>query len=412
MKMKNPEMFKTLPAFLLAISLFTFSCQKEENPFAGNDYLVSADKLYTRTAQYYNTLIASASYVYPEVIVLLDEVSDGASVYRIVYHTTFQGEDLKVSGLVCVPTTPGDYPVLSFQNGTNTLLSNAPSVNPEDDLYELLQSVASMGFVVAIPDYIGFGASAKVFHPYLHKESTVQTIIDMFYALREMDEDIDDGVSMRNEYYLMGYSQGGWSTLSLLESLDQDYPNEFNVAATACGAGSYDLSYFNQYVMDLDNYPSPAFLAYISKAYIDHGLISHTLSDFFQAPYAAAIPQLFDGEHSIDEINDDLTTDMKALFTPAYRMGFSQDAAYADLRAALKENSVTAWNCQVPLLFVHGEDDSFVPPVLTDRIYDQMLQAGTPASTCTKLMIPGEDHRGGIVPGCIAALEFFLDMQP
>ena len=34
---------------------------------------------------------------------------------------------LMLPGLVCVPAAPGDYPVLSFQNGTNTVNAYAPS---------------------------------------------------------------------------------------------------------------------------------------------------------------------------------------------------------------------------------------------------------------------------------------------
>ncbi|HDJ34282.1 MAG TPA: phospholipase, partial [Bacteroidetes bacterium] len=106
------------------------------------------------------------------------------------------------------------------QNGTNTLLDNAPSTNPNYELYQLLQSVASMGYVVVIADYIGFGASEQIFHPYLHRESTVQCLVDMLRAVDEFWEDVSTEITPLNSYYLIGYSQGGWSTLALLSALE------------------------------------------------------------------------------------------------------------------------------------------------------------------------------------------------
>jgi hypothetical protein len=37
-----------------------------------------------------------------------------------------------------------------------------------------------------MPDYLGFGSSDNMFHPYLHKESTVQTVLDMLRAVDEL----------------------------------------------------------------------------------------------------------------------------------------------------------------------------------------------------------------------------------
>ncbi|NQU87518.1 MAG: hypothetical protein HQ541_17330, partial [Mariniphaga sp.] len=77
---------------------------------------------------------------------------------------------------MCIPIGTDAYPLLSFQNGTNTLHANAPSVNPDWELYRFLEAVSSTGFVLAIPDYIGFGSTEEKFHPYLDKESTIQCV--------------------------------------------------------------------------------------------------------------------------------------------------------------------------------------------------------------------------------------------
>ncbi|HDJ34608.1 MAG TPA: hypothetical protein ENF21_11005, partial [Bacteroidetes bacterium] len=155
MKTKHRFRYASVFAVLLVVSAVFFSCEKEEDPFAGNTHLRSAEKLFSRTADYFSNLINTATIMYPDIYVLHDYVNDGADIYRIRYRTNFMGESITASGLLCVPATPGQYPILSFQNGTNTLLDNAPSTNPNYELYQLLQSVASMGYVVVIADYIG-----------------------------------------------------------------------------------------------------------------------------------------------------------------------------------------------------------------------------------------------------------------
>ncbi|HDR89150.1 MAG TPA: alpha/beta fold hydrolase [Bacteroidetes bacterium] len=409
MKTKHRFRYASVFAVLLVVSAAFFSCEKEEDPFAGNAHLRSAEKLFSRTADYFSNLINTATIMYPEIHVLQDYVNDGADIYRIGYRTNFMGESITASGLLCIPATPGHYPILSFQNGTNTLLENAPSTNPGYELYQLLQSVASMGYVVVIADYIGFGASKQIFHPYLHKESTVQCLVDMLRAVNEFWEDIPTGITPLNSYYLTGYSQGGWSTLALLKALENEYKQEFQVTACACGAGPYDMHYFHDEVMSLEEYPSPGFLAYVSKAYIDHGIIDKKLNDLFQPSYATTIPQLFDGYHSIDEIHAALTTHLGDLFIPAYREGYLTDPDYADIRSALEENSVPAWHTEIPLLLVHGGEDDYVPTMLTHRLYDQMIQEGTSPSTCSKIILEGKNHGEGIVPASLQGLLFFQE---
>ena len=132
------------------------------------------------------------------------------SVFKLIYKTEINGEKISASGLISIPAIPGEYPVLSFQNGTNTLNDNCPTNNPDDNLYKLVEFIASMGFVVIIPDYPGFGESAGIPHPYLIKEPTIGSVKDMIRAVRESGDEDFPGIVVSDDVYLMGYSQGGW----------------------------------------------------------------------------------------------------------------------------------------------------------------------------------------------------------
>lgn len=394
---------------LLIPLLLMQSCSKEEepDPFEDNTWLLSSDLEFMRTKDNMVSLATWGALLYPGLAGMIDEIESGVNVYSITYNTTFQGADKIASGLVIIPSVAGDYPVLSFQNGTNTLHSNAPTADPDYQPYQLLQLTASTGYVVIISDYLGFGASDDMAHPYLLKESTVQTLVDMLYAVNEFDEDVAKDITVNGDYYLMGYSQGGWATLALLEAIEQDYSSDFTIRAAACGAGPYDMSYFNEYVLGLTEYPMPVFLCYIANAYSEYGVYSSSLSDLFNDPYAGRIPGLYDGLHTSEQINDQLTVSISGLFRAEFISGYATDPAYLDVRDALAANSIEGWDSDVPILFMHGTADTYVIPALSERMHDAMTAAGSSPVTCTYMPMEGYDHTEGIFPAGLAGLEFF-----
>ena len=403
---------KSLAALSAALMLFAVqSCKEKTDPFDDNVYLVSSERELTYTESNILTLLNIAKGVYPGVSQIISDVEGGVIIYSITYNTTFKGEDVIASGIIAVPSVSGSYPVLAYQNGTNTLYANAPSVNPELTLYQLIECAASTGYVVVMTDYLGFGVSEEIAHPYLHKESTVQTVVDMFRALQEFDEDIAMDITVKNEYYLMGYSQGGWATLALLEAMENDYATDFNTAGSSCGSGPYDISYFNNWLLGLTEYPMPSFVGYISNAYKSHGLITNPLSEIFNDPYAGRIPGLYDGLHSTGQINDQLSEVVAVLFRPEYISGYAASPSYQNIRTAMTENSVQGWDCNIPLLLLHGAADTYVPEVLSQRMYDAMIGAGTSTSTCAYVKLDGIDHGSGIVPAGLAGLAFFKSLR-
>ena len=163
--------------FILKFStvLFIFpavvtSCKKD-NQGPDYTYFVSKELAVNFSKTYINNLLNTVSGSIPEVNSLKPLVTSDVDIYRMVYKTTINNNQINASGLICVPVTPGDYPVLSFQNGTNTLNANAPSEFAINYPYQLIEIIASMGYIVVIADYPGFGESAQVPHPYLVKRT-------------------------------------------------------------------------------------------------------------------------------------------------------------------------------------------------------------------------------------------------
>jgi len=69
-------------------------------------------------------------------------------------------------------------------------------------------------------------------------------------------------------------------------------------------------------------------------------------------------------------------------------------------------NSISGYKTTKRLLLVHGGSDTQVNPLVTDFFYNEMIKAGTSATTCTKEIFPGLDHGDGAVPSVIRGLKF------
>jgi len=403
--------------FLLKFSVIIFiflivvtSCSKDDHG-TGFSYFVSKEFSVTYTKTYITNLINTVSGSLPEVNNLKPLVTGDINIYRMVYKTTVKGHQINASGLVCVPAIPGDYPVLSFQNGTNTVNAYAPSEFAINYSYQFVEIIASMGYIVVIADYPGFGESAQVPHPYLVKEPTVQSLVDMLYAVKELANSELPGITLKNEYYLLGYSQGGWATLALHKALELDYYDEFDLKGSACGAGPYDLFLLLQGMVNVTTYPMPVYLSYILNAYKAYDQFTNPVSDIFNEPYAARLSSLYTGLLTSDQINSQLTTSIPGLITPDFLSGFATSLKYASVRDALNNNSVAAWHSYKPLLLIHGGKDTQVNPVSTEKMYTQMIQAGTSSDLCKKVIVPGVDHGDGVVPCMVQGILFLMNLN-
>lgn len=399
-----------IPVFiLLALALIT-SCtrEKEERQYS---YFVSKELVISYNKKYIGGILNTAASYYPEVSDLKEYVTSDVDVYKVVYKTTVGGREINASGLVCVPSTANSYPVLCFQNGTNTKNDRAPSEFASNTGYQMIEFIASMGFIVVMPDYPGFGESVQIPHPYLITEPTVRSSIDMLFAVRELRNNELPGISQTGDYYLTGYSQGGWATLALHKAMETDFAGEFNLVGSACGAGPYDLEILLEGMTEEETYPMPVYIAYIVNAYSAYEQFSNPVTDILNEPYASKLPSLFTGNLDSDQINSELTTSIADLVSAGFLTGYSTDSKYSGVRAAFSRNSITGWKTEKPLYLLHGGNDTHVIPVVTENLYEEMMQAGTSPLICSKEIIPGVDHAEGAVPCMVKGLFFILGLK-
>ncbi len=174
---------------MLVMILLVNGCNKETTNPASNQYLVDFKEENIFQLQAIETMLAPLEPLYPQAAGIKEHAAYSVQVFSINYKTHYKGEEITASGLVCIPLSDAKFPVISFQNGTNTYHGNAPTANPLNYNYLILEAMASNGYIILIPDYIGFGASSDKVHPYYQKETTASTVIDMMHACSELVQD-------------------------------------------------------------------------------------------------------------------------------------------------------------------------------------------------------------------------------
>lgn len=398
---------------IVIVSLFiTPGCKKESADNAPvNEVLVSYQKSLIYPVELIRQQIGFLAVLYPDAATILANSAYGVEVYKITYNTVYKGESVLASGLVCLPQTENSVPIISFQNGTNTLKSGSPSMNPSGYYFTLMEYMAGNGYIITIPDYIGFGASAQYLHPYYDRETTDRAVIDLIRACHELLGEKDIKVKFSGEHFLMGYSQGGWATLSGLKNIETNYKATIPVKATSCGAGAYDMMAMSNYVLAKQVFPGPLYLPYFIYSQKLFGAHNDPLTKFFNEPYASRIPELFNGNYTNDQVNEQLNDTISKLLKSNMIADFSNGADFAQLRSLLVKNSVTAWVPASKINFYHGSADLNVPPEQSQLIYNSFLNMGVGQDKIQLISLPGTDHESSLLPWGLKTINWFNQLK-
>lgn len=395
---------------LFVVAAFFSSCEKDKEE-SQYDYLVSSRKIKSITVTQAKSVFYLMSASYPGVQSMIDSALYDIDVYKVVYKTTFKGSEIKASGIICLPDASGNFPMLSFQNGTNTLHSNAPSLNLLNPLFSVLQSMSSFGYIILMTDYLGFGESTQILHPYYHRESNDASVADLIHACDELLISNEVKALDNGQLFLMGYSQGGWATLSALNALEKDQGLTKEIVAASCGAGAYDVTEVAKFIFQLDEYHTPFYLPYFVESHIRNGLLDEQLQKYFNEPYASLIPGLFDGSKSGGTINAQLTDSVPLLITASLRENFETGADFKSLRDELSINNVEAWPSGTKLMFFHGETDDDVPSFESHHIYDAFIRQGLSPSQVQLITIDSLNHDTGLIPWGISTITWFNELK-
>lgn len=354
---------------ILTTVFILFSCEKENND--NGSVLVNKSLIKTRTIEELNASLTFISIVYPGFDTLKPYLKYTTDMYKFEYRTSLLGKNVTASGLAIVPQTNAELPVLSFQNGTNTCDFNTPSSNTGTQIISLLSLLSGSGYIIIIPDYIGFGSSGNYTHPYIHKVSSDQSIIDMLLATTEFIESTENTPAQNGELHLLGYSQGGWATLSLLNNLENSPIENYTPKSAMAGAGVYNLNEFTEHVLSQQTYSSTYYLPFFIYSRIANGFFSNELSYYLKEPYATETPAILDGSLCLGSVIEAYPQTVNELATENL-LSILDNTEDSDFLHELSENSLSAWNIKTPLRMFHSMGDKSIPYTQSQDFYNKL----------------------------------------
>ncbi|MEJ7681071.1 MAG: lipase family protein [Segetibacter sp.] len=283
--------------------------------------------------------------------------------------------------------------------------SDAPSNFPKT--FSGFEIGAAAGFVTLIPDFIGYGVSQNIPHPYYIENYSAQAVVDMIKAAKQFLT--NQKIPISNRTFLLGYSEGGYVTMAAQKEIETNKQNKLSLTAVGAGAGGYDISGMLKGIASSTTYAAPSFLALFVKGYNSTYSWNRPYSDFFQEPYASRIPSLLDGTKSRSQIDSALTTSTAALFNPVFRANLSNPKEEIILKHAIASNSLLNWAPKTPTRLFYGTSDEAVFYETSVTTYNNLKAAGS--TNLELISIPGGTHQTSLKPMILNVLPWFKSLD-
>lgn len=387
-------------ALFLVLVVFISGCNKNPDPTAANQYLVSSTLIgeYTK-----DQLIQRITAGDPTFAAIAPFLQSGIKVYKLVYKTkNTDGKEIQASGALIYPVKTGTSAMISIQHGTIRTDQEAPSYFATSSEANIAGSMfASLGYIIAYPDYIGYGTSNTTPHPYEHRSSLASACLDMIRASKEFVK--EQKVGWDERLYIAGYSAGGFATMSLQKKIEEETGNEFNLKAASCGAGAYDKTAFMKYLISTKTggtVSSNQLYLWVLLTYDRIYGLNRTLSTYFKEPYLG----LIQAQKDKASINVSLNT----IFTDAFVKGVT-DGTDTGFLNAVKDNDVFDWKPKTPTRLYHGDADKLVFYFNSQNAYNAMKTKG--ATNVELVTLKGKDHSTAIQDFLLGTYQFFSSIQ-
>ena len=300
----------------------------------------------------------------------------GGDIYKVIYETIDGfGDSTTASGVIGIPQSENEaFGILSWQHGTQIYRDGVLSNSGFDILSRV---VVASGYIFVSADFIGLGVSNDI-HPYIIKDPSASSVIDMIRATRIFFED-NSNIQLNRQLSIFGYSEGGYATLAAQKEMEEHLFDEFEIMVSFPMAGPYDLSgtMMNR-MLDGQYYAEPFYLPFMMKAYIHYYELGE-VGDYFLPEFVFDIPELFSGNYGAGHINNymnDQNYNPPILSViPTVVEEFTDNENYF-FRQLLRENDLYDWTPQSLTFLFHGISDHLVPYENSVVAYDKFIENG------------------------------------
>jgi pimeloyl-ACP methyl ester carboxylesterase len=380
---------------IVSIVSLILSCSEKDKEFEYNPlFLESYQEVYNLSkedvvSRFIETGLFPAEYTW--------FIKYGIKAYRIEYNTFSPlGEHILASGALIIPDNAYHFPFLSIQHGTITNENSAPS-NFSSEFNDFADIFASMGYIIIMPDYIGYGASSDMKHPYEHRASLATTCRDMIRAVYEYFE-VQNDSRKNSKLFLTGYSEGGFATMATFKLMQEQHSDEFSITAVTAGAGAYNKTAFVEWIVTA-NEPLPYINSYIWVLDVYNSIYSELhrpYSFYFNEPWATNIAN--------NGVFGDIESNPSILFRSEFIEGII-NGTDTDFIIAVTDNNCFSWIPQSPLKLYHGNNDLYVPFFNSQYAYEEMIDLG--ATNVELVTIENGTHETAFMDYLMGTFYFF-----
>lgn len=347
----------------------------------------------------------------------LPELKYDVGAHLVTYTTQDRGTLVDATSLVAWPEGLPEgtsLPTLLLLHGTSGFTDGCgPSSDAEARL--LVAAIASTGYVVVAPDYIGLKGTEPATgfsHPYLVGEATAIASLDAVRALPGIAATIEAaGAAVpTSKVAVVGGSQGGHAAL-WVDRLAPYYARELEIAgiaATVPPSGLVEQSYL---ALAEPRNSTGNLIAFYGASASWYGL-GDRLGEIFVSPFDVDIPNALAADCDPgDAVEQPMT--LEELFQPGL-LTAAQNDALPDLDpwgCMLKENGLTTTStprinsdaASYGILFVTGGEDNLVDTPTEREAYGTLCQAGMPMRY---LECDGASHTGATLWALPEILDF------
>ena len=300
---------------------------------------------------------------------LTNKVHQVAGTYKSV---NIHGDSLVVSGKFFYPESGVIRNLMLVSHYTIGANHEAPS-----QTFSFEGMFASLGYGVIMADYVGFGVTADMLHPYLQAYTTAHNVIDMALAVRPFIA--ERGLKVENDSLILwGYSQGGATTMHvqrLLEN-DRDYVGKFNIKRNYAGAGPYDIAKTYDYCIETGLTGIPCAMPMIIQG-MSIGMDKPLEMDyFFQEPLLSNYDHWINSkQYTVNQMSTLIGVNrVEKLLTEEARN--KQNVETARFYMELLQNSIPqSFVPKAPVYMFHSMDDQTVPFINSQLMHSQFDKA-------------------------------------
>ena len=272
-------------------------------------------------------------------------------------------DTILLSGKVILPKGRRPKRLILVSHYTVCSNTEAPS-----NCFSLEGVLAKAGYGLIIPDYLGYGITADLLHPYLVMDNTARNVLDMYIAVRPWLDAV--GMTpLSEEICLMGYSQGGATTMAVERLIETEYrradnPSEqIQVHRVFVGGGPYDVKTTYEQFITTDKAGYPVAIPLVLQGMISGNGLKVNIEDMMQGWLCDQMDEWINSKrYTSAQINTLIGTHTTHELLTREAMDQVSDNV-AELYRAMTANSITSysWQPQAAVYMLHSMDDETVP---------------------------------------------------